>query len=70
MESMSIRQIRRAKEISMQEMADFLGVHVNTYSEWEKNPQKMSVGIAFSVCDKLEVPFDAIIFLPENPTNL
>lgn len=70
MEAMTIRQIRRAKDVTQQEMADFLGVHVNTYAEWEKNPGNIAISIAMTICEKLGVPFDAIIFLPENPTDL
>lgn len=35
---MSIRQIRRMREIRQQEMADYLGIHVQTYRKIEEHP--------------------------------
>lgn len=35
---MTIREWRRTREISQQKAADAIGVHVNTYINWEKNP--------------------------------
>ena len=36
---MSIRQIRRMREIRQQEMADYLGIHVQTYRKIEEHPE-------------------------------
>lgn len=70
MEKMTFRQIRLAKEISQESMAKQLGVHVNTYSEWEKDPTKITLINATRICNVLGVNPDFVIFLPDNPTNM
>lgn len=40
---MTIREWRNAKEISQQQAADALGIHVNTYRAWEENPGEMAI---------------------------
>lgn len=70
MESMTVREWRRAREISQAAMAELLGVHVNTYAEWEKSPENITIKNAFSICNILNAPFDTVIFLPERPTKM
>lgn len=62
MEIKSIRQIRLAKEISQIDMANYCGVHVNTYISWEKNPSKIPVNKAILICEKLGVSINDIFF--------
>lgn len=47
----SLEEIRRAKKISQQSLADACGVHVNTYAAWEKNPGKIPVDSAIKIAD-------------------
>lgn len=34
--SLTVRQWRRAKDITQEQMAESLGIHVNTYQNWEE----------------------------------
>lgn len=66
---MTLRQIRKAKEISQGKMAELLGVHVNTYIHMEKNPDKIPLCYAIKICEIFGIEPDFIIFLPFNSTN-
>lgn len=61
---MSLKSWRRSKGYTFDEMADLLGVHVNTYRNWEENPQKISIGNAVKIAEILETDLGSIIFLP------
>lgn len=41
--SMTIKQLRLAKEISQEQMANVCNVHRNTYAVWEENQEDISV---------------------------
>lgn len=68
MEDMTIRQIRLAKEITLQQMAERLGVHPNTYAAWEKEPNSISIGNAFRIAEIFGMSVDDI-FLNSNSTK-
>lgn len=70
MANLTIRQIRLAKEISQQEMADKLGVHVNTYAAWEKEPLTISIGNAFRIASIFNMSIDDIFFKSETQQNV
>lgn len=57
-----LRQIRRAHEISQQEAADALGVHVNTYMRWEREPGIIPVHAAYTLSELLKTPIDDLFF--------
>ena len=59
---LTLREWRRAKDISQEEIAKALGVHVNTYSAWEKDSGKIPIGKALLIAEILGVQFDEIIF--------
>ncbi len=59
---MSIRQIRRMREIRQQEMADYLGIHVQTYRKIEEHPETATVEQAKKIAEKLEVSYDDLFF--------
>lgn len=61
--ALTLREWRRVKEISQETMAEKLGVHVNTYQSWEKNPGKISFEKAAEMAEILNVPIDEIIFM-------
>ena len=63
---MQLRAWRRAKNISQQEMADRLNVHVGTYQNWEKNPQKISIDHAKKISEILGVSINDISFTEES----
>ena len=58
---MSIRQIRRMREIRQQEMADYLGIHVQTYRKIEEHPETATVEQAKKIAEKFRM---MIYFLP------
>lgn len=70
MSALTLRQWRLAKEISQEEMAKRLDVHVNTYIAWEKDSGKISMDNASRICRILEVPADDIIFSSKTLQNV
>lgn len=64
--SFTLAQWRRLKGYSQKEMAQRCGVFVNTYFNWEKNPEKLTIEKAHIVADALGVPYDDIIFIKED----
>lgn len=60
---LTVRQWRKAKELSVSKMAELLGIHANTYTSWEENPSKISIGYAFKIASILSVSIDDIDFL-------
>lgn len=59
---LTLRQWRKAREISQEKMADLLNVHVNTYQNWEENPGKISIEKAKMITKILNVSMSNIIF--------
>lgn len=64
----TIRELRRAKEISQEEMANVCGVHVNTYRAWEDNPSEIKLSKAVVIANRLGIGLEDI-FLPTDSTN-
>lgn len=62
----TVKQARVGIEATQQELADKLGVHVQTYANWEKHPEDMSVKDALAFCNVVGVPFEQLIFLPSD----
>ena len=64
--ALSVGAWRRAKEISQKDMAEKLGVHVNTYQNWEKSPQNISIENARKIAEIFGVSFEDISFTEED----
>lgn len=62
-EKLTLRQWRLAREITIDKMAELLGVHPNTYRLWEADPENIAIGKAAQIADILNVPL-VDIFLP------
>lgn len=58
----TIREIRRSKEISQKKAADAIGVHVNTYIGWERDPGRIPVRAAYALAAFFDVSIDDIFF--------
>ena len=58
----TVRAWRRAKEISQEDMAVRLGIHVNTYQNWEAELEKISIGNAKKIAEIFGVSLDDILF--------
>lgn len=61
---LTLREWRRLKEISQEEMATACGVHVNTYRSWEEKPSMIKLTDAKIIADKLGITLDDIILEP------
>lgn len=61
---LTLKEWRRAKGISQKEMADLIGVHVNTYIAWEENPGDIRLDKAVIITEKLGISLDDILFTP------
>lgn len=66
--SLTVKQWRLAKEITIAEMAEACGVHYNTYAKWEEDPGKISIDAAKKIAKALGESVDAIFF-SENSTK-
>ena len=60
MRQMTIRQLRRSKELTQQQLAEKLGIAVVTYQTYEKCPAQMRIKTLLKLCDVLEVDVRAI----------
>ena len=65
MMKMSLKAWRQARGSSQRSMANSLGVHINTYQKWEKEPHNISIGNALKIAKILEVSVNDIIFVNE-----
>lgn len=59
---LTLEEWRRAKKISQEQMANWIGVHVNTYRAWESDPGEIRLSKAVLIADKLEISLDDILF--------
>ena len=62
MMEMSIRQARRAQEITQKEMAETLQVHVQTYRRIEEYPETATIAQARKIAEKLGMSYNDLIF--------
>lgn len=60
----TLKEIREARGIKQNAVADHLGVVRQTYAVYEENPRDMTIGQAQAVCAFLHCELDDI-FLPE-----
>lgn len=58
----TLRQIRLMREITQGDMANKLGVHRNTYTNWEENPGKIPVEQAKRISEILQADMNDIFF--------
>lgn len=64
MSTLTLRQLRLAKEITQERMAKSLDIHVNTYIRWESKPSEISINMCYRICEIIGVDYDPHIFLP------
>lgn len=58
----TVKQARLFAGKKQQEMADFLGIHVQTYRKLEKKPSTTSVEQAKKISEITGIPYDQIFF--------
>ena len=61
-ERISLKSARMMRGITQSEMAKLLGVHRNTYVNWEEHPEDISIKRADEICRILRLTADDIIF--------
>lgn len=61
---LTLKEWRRAKNISQESMAEWLGIHVNTYRSWEDKPSEIKLGYAVKIAAILDLEMTDIKFLP------
>lgn len=61
LDKLTLRQMRRIREISQTEMAKRLGVAPGTYVMWERCPAKIKTGRLIEICRILNCSVDDII---------
>ena len=64
--TLSLRQARRLKEKTQDEMAKLLKVHVMTYRKIEENPDLATIEQAKKIAEYLGVTYDEIFFARES----
>lgn len=62
MSHLTLRQARRLKEKSQEEMAKLLDVHVQTYRKIEENPNLTTITQAKKISEYLGFRYDEIFF--------
>lgn len=65
---LDLQALRRARNITQKEMAKLLGIHENTYVNWEHNPDKITISYAVKIANILNATVDDI-FLKSNSTE-
>ena len=66
---LTVKEWRRAKGISQEEMAKVCGVHINTYRDLEEHPEKIKLVHAVAIANRLGLQL-CDIFLIENITKV
>jgi DNA-binding XRE family transcriptional regulator len=65
--SLSIKQARLMKDLRQTELAEKLGIHVQTYRKIEQNPELATIMQAKKISEIVNIPYDQIFF-SENST--
>ena len=58
----TMKMARIGKNLTQQEVADILGIHVTTYAKMEKNPEEVSIKDAKRFADIVGIPATDIFF--------
>ncbi len=68
-ERVTMRRARVLAEMTKKEVAELLGVHPQTYSKWEDDPEEMSISTAKQFCRIVKQEFSDIFFDTESILN-
>ncbi|OAB35678.1 hypothetical protein PMSD_11740 [Paenibacillus macquariensis subsp. defensor] len=63
---LTVRKARLISGFTQNEIAESLGVHVNTYMRWEKSPEDMSIKAAKKFSRVVKIGFEDIFFDTES----
>lgn len=53
-----LREVRKSKKITQQELADRLGIKRNTYSDWENGKTEPTFEILVKLADLFDISLD------------
>ena len=71
MSKLTLAEWRRAKNYSQKQLAEAVGVHVNTIIRWEASPEKINLGDAMKIVDFLNLTIDDVDFsCPQTPSKM
>ena len=59
---LTLKQARLIRELTQEQVAELLGVHVQTYRKIEQDPDEATVKQAKTLSDKLNVDYNEIFF--------
>lgn len=62
----TLKQARLLADLTQKEVAEILGVHIQTYMKWERNPEEMSIGTAKQFSRIVKREFEEIFFDEES----
>ena len=58
----TLREWRRMKEITQEQLAEVCHVHVNTYRAWEENPADIKLSAAVKIVQYMGITLDDLLF--------
>lgn len=61
--AMTLKQARRFRNVTIREIASYLGVSSQSYIKWEKNPDMIRLGYAKLICEFLDFDMNEIFFV-------
>jgi transcriptional regulator with XRE-family HTH domain len=71
-----LKTVRKAKRLKQGELADILGIHLRTYSNYERNKQTPDAGFIHNFCTTFKINYNWLFTgqgpmqMPENPAGL
>lgn len=66
----TLRQARRFRDKTIEDVASAVGISRWTYMNYEKHPEKMSFEMAGKICNYLGFKAESISFLPSKLQNV
>lgn len=60
--TLTLKQARRLKDKSQQDLAKLLNIHVQTYRKLEQHPEELTIKQAKTICNYLNIAYDDIFF--------
>ena len=59
---LTLKAARALNNLSQKEVAKMMGVHVDTYRKWEKNPNTLKIGTAKKLAEIFKLDYNDIFF--------
>lgn len=63
---LTVKKARLIAGLKQKDIAEILGVHVQTYMKWERNPEEMSIGTAKQFSKIVGIEVEEIFFDKES----